>query len=115
MTGNELATAVRHDLGIVLIIANNAMYGTIRMHQERDYPGRTTATHLTNPDFVAWAQSFGVHGERVETTEQFAPAFERALAADGPAVIELMLSEELLSSNMTLTELRERVAAANAD
>ena len=114
MTGNELATARRHDLAIILIIANNSMYGTIRMHQERDYPGRTTATQLTNPDFVAWAQSFGATGERVETTEQFAPAFERALAADGPSVIELMVSEELLSSNMTLTELRERVAAANA-
>ena len=115
MTGNELATAVRHNLAIVLIIANNSMYGTIRMHQERDYPGRITATRLTNPDFVDWARSFGAHGERVETTEQFAPAFERALAANGPAVIELIVDEELLSSNMTLTELRERVAAANAD
>jgi acetolactate synthase-1/2/3 large subunit len=115
MTGNELATAVHHDLAIVLIIANNSMYGTIRMHQERDYPGRTTATRLTNPDFVDWARSFGAHGERVETTEQFAPAFERALAAGRPAVIEVIVDEELLSSNMTLTELRERVAAANAD
>lgn len=115
MTGNELATAMRHNLDIVLIIANNSMYGTIRMHQERDYPGRTTATHLTNPDFVDWAKSFGASGERVETTDQFAPAFERALAADGPAVIELIVSEELLSSNMTLTQLRERVAAANAE
>ncbi len=115
MTGNELATALRHDLGIILIIANNSMYGTIRMHQEREYPGRMTATQLTNPDFAAWAQSFGAHGERVETTAQFAPAFQRALAAGGPAVIELIVSEELLSSNMTLTQLRERVAAANAD
>ena len=115
MTGNELATAMRHKLAIVLIIANNSMYGTIRMHQERDYPGRTTATQLTNPDFVAWATSFGASAERVETTEQFAPAFERAVAAGGPAVIELIVSEELLSSNMTLTQLRERVAAANAN
>ena len=115
MTGNELATAMRHNLAIVLIIANNSMYGTIRMHQERDYPGRMTATQLTNPDFVDWAKSFGALGERVETTAQFAPAFERALAAEGPAVIELIVSEELLSSNMTLTQMRERVAAANAD
>lgn len=115
MTGNELATALRHNLAIIMIIANNSMYGTIRMHQERNYPGRITATHLTNPDFVAWARAFGVQGERVETTEQFAPAFERALAAGGPAVIELIVAEELLSSNFTLTELRERVAAANAD
>ena len=115
MTGNELATAVRHNLAIVLIIANNSMYGTIRMHQEREYPGRTPATQLTNPDFVDWAKSFGASAERVETTAQFAPAFERALAAGGPAVIELVVSAELLSSNMTLTQMRERVAAANAD
>ncbi|MFT5180147.1 MAG: acetolactate synthase-1/2/3 large subunit [Alphaproteobacteria bacterium] len=115
MTGNELATAMRHNLGIILIIANNSMYGTIRMHQEREYPGRSPATHLVNPDFVDWAKSFGASGERVETTEQFAPAFERALAAGGPAVIELIVSEELLSSNITLTQMRERVAAANAD
>lgn len=114
MTGNELATAVRHKLAIIVIIANNGMYGTIRMHQEREYPGRITATQLTNPDFVVWAQSFGAAAERVETTEQFAPAFARALAAGGPAVIELAVSEELLSSGMTLSELRERVAAAKA-
>ena len=112
MTGNELATALRHNLAIIMIIANNSMYGTIRMHQERNYPGRLSATQLTNPDFVAWAQSFGAHGERVETTEQFAPAFERALAAGGPAVIELTVSEELLSSNQTLTEMRAQVAAS---
>lgn len=111
MTGNELATALRHNLNIILLIANNSMYGTIRMHQERDYPGRTPATQLTNPDFVAWAQSFGAHGERVETTAQFAPAFERAMAAGGPAVIELVVSGELISVNTTLAEMRERAAA----
>ena len=65
MTGNELATAVQHDLPIVLIIANNSMYGTIRMHEEREYPGREIATHLRNPDFVAWVEAFGAQGERV--------------------------------------------------
>jgi acetolactate synthase-1/2/3 large subunit len=118
MTGNELATAMHHNLGIILIIANNSLYGTIRMHQEREYPGRNTAIRLTNPDFAAWAKSFGASGERVETTEQFAPAFARALAtaaAGGPAVIELIVSEELLSSNMTLTQMRERATAVNAD
>ena len=115
MTGNELATAVRHNLAVIMIIANNGMYGTIRMHQEREYPGRISATSLANPDFVAWAQAFGAHGERVESTEQFAPAFARAQSAGGPAVIELILSEELLSSNFTLSELRQRVAAATTE
>jgi acetolactate synthase-1/2/3 large subunit len=111
MTGNELATAVQHDLPIVLIIANNGMYGTIRMHEEREYPGRQIATELRNPDFVAWAQAFGAQGERVTATAEFAPALERALAAGRPAVIELMVDQELISSNITLSALRERVAA----
>ena len=115
MNGQEFATAAQYDLPIVFIVVNNSMYGTIRMHQERDYPGRTSSTHLTNPDFVAWALAFGAHGERVETTEQFTPAFERAAASGKPAVIELVIDEELLSANFTLTELRERVAAQNAD
>ncbi len=112
MTGNELATAVQFDLPIVLIIANNGMYGTIRMHEEREYPGREIATHLQNPDFVAWAEAFGAQGERVTMTEEFAPAMERALAAGRPAVIELIVDQELIASNFTLTELRERVRNA---
>ena len=85
------------------------MYGTIRMHQEREYPGRKFATDLSNPDFVGWAQSFGVEGERVEETRQFEPALKRALKNTGPTVIEILVSQELLSTNMTLTEIRESI------
>ena len=112
MTGNELATAVQHDLPIVLMIANNGMFGTIRMHEEREYPGREIATELRNPDFVAWAEAFGAHGECVATTAEFAPAMERALAVGRPAVIELKVDQELISSNFTLSQLRERVQRA---
>lgn len=112
MTGNELATAVQHDLPIVLMIANNGMFGTIRMHEEREYPGREIATELRNPDFVAWAEAFGAQGERVTSTEEFGPAVERALAAGRPAVIEIMVDQELISSNITLSALQEKSKAA---
>tara|TARA_A100001037_G_scaffold305405_1_gene345490 strand:+ start:1895 stop:3562 length:1668 start_codon:yes stop_codon:yes gene_type:complete len=112
MTGNELATAVQHDLPIVLMIANNSMFGTIRMHEERDYPDREIATELRNPDFVKWAESFGAQAEQVTTTEEFRPAMERALAAGKPAVIELIVDQELIGSNFTLTQLRERARKA---
>lgn len=112
MTGNELATAVQHDLPIVLIIANNGMFGTIRMHEEREYPGRQIATELRNPDFVKWAEAFGAQGERVTATAEFGPALERALAAGRPAVIELMVDQELISSNITLSALQERARKA---
>ena len=81
MNGQEFATAVQYDLPIVVILLDNGMYGTIRMHQEREYPGRVSATMLKNPDFAAYARAFGGHGERVERTEEFAPALERALAS----------------------------------
>ena len=91
MNGQEFATAVQYDLPILVILLDNGMYGTIRMHQEREYPGRVSATLLKNPDFAAYAKAFGGHGERVERTEDFAPALERALATDGPALVEVML------------------------
>ena len=84
MNGQEFATAVQYGLPIVVILLDNGMYGTIRMHQERDYPGRISATMLKNPDFAAYACAFGGHGERVERTEDFAPALERALRAASP-------------------------------
>ena len=79
MTGQELATAVQYDAAIVVLVVNNGMYGTIRMHQERHYPGRVSGTDLVNPDFAALARAFGAHGAVVERTEDFAAAFDAAL------------------------------------
>jgi len=89
MYPQELATAVQHEAAVVILIANNGKYGTIRMHQERRFPGRVVATDLLNPDFVALAQSFGAFGERVETTAQFPAAFARARASGRPALLDL--------------------------
>ena len=108
MTGQELATAVQHDLAVIVLVVNNGSFGTIRMHQERHFPGRVHGTRLQNPDFAAYARSFGATGEVVETTEQFAPAFERALAAGRPAVLELRLSEEVITPTTTLSAIREQ-------
>ena len=80
MNGQELATAVQYGANVVFIVVNNGMYGTIRMHQEKHYPGRVSGTELANPDFAAYARAFGALGELVEDTAQFAPALERALA-----------------------------------
>ena len=90
MYPQELATAVQFGAPLTVIVVNNGMFGTIRMHQEREYPGRISATELRNPDFVAMARAFGAHAERVERTEDFAAAFERAQAAGVPALIELL-------------------------
>jgi acetolactate synthase I/II/III large subunit len=108
MTGQELATAVQYGLGVITIIANNGMYGTIRMHQEREYPRRVVATTLMNPDFAAYARSFGAEGYSVETTADFAPALRRAVAGNRAAVIELKLDPEAISPRQTLTALRDR-------
>ena len=108
MCGQELATAMQHRLPIVVIVVNNNQYGTIRMHQERHFPGRVYGTPLRNPDFAAYARSFGASGELVESTAQFAPAFERAIAAGGPALIELRLPEEAITPSTTLSAIREQ-------
>jgi acetolactate synthase-1/2/3 large subunit len=107
MTGQELATAVQYGLPIVTIVANNGVYGTIRMHQEREYPDRVIGTTLVNPDFAAYARSFGAEGITIEATKDFAPAFRRALGADRPVVIELKLDPEAISPRKTLSEIRE--------
>ncbi|MBO1110379.1 thiamine pyrophosphate-binding protein [Bordetella petrii] len=91
MNGQEFATAVQYQAAIIVIVLDNSQYGTIRMHQERDYPGRVVGTQLRNPDFAAMAVAFGGHGERVERTEDFAPAFERALASGKPAILHCRL------------------------
>lgn len=107
MNGQEFATAVQHKLPIVVIVVNNGTYGTIRMHQEREYPGRVVATDLSNPDFAALARAYGGHGETVEKTADFAPAFERARASGKPAIVEVRLDPEAITPARTLTQIRE--------
>lgn len=97
MYPQELATAVQHRANLVILIVNNGTYGTIRMHQERRYPGRVVATDLRNPDFVALAQSFGAYGERVDSTAEFPAAYRRAVAAGCPAVLDLRVDPQQLS------------------
>ena len=106
MSSPELATAVQHDLPIVVLLVNNGMYGTIRMHQERVFPGRVVGTDLVNPDFPALARAYGAHAERVERTGDFEAAFERALASGRPAVLELPVDPERISPRVTLGELQ---------
>jgi acetolactate synthase I/II/III large subunit len=106
MSSPELATAVQYELPIVILLVNNGMYATIRMHQERTYPRRVIGTDLTNPDFAALARAYGAHGERVERTEDFEAAFERALASGKPAVLELPVDPERISPRVKLSDLR---------
>jgi acetolactate synthase-1/2/3 large subunit len=108
MNGQELATAVQYGANFVALVVNNGLYGTIRMHQEREYPGRVYGTDLKNPDFAAYARAFGAHGETVERTADFAPAFERAWASGKPALIELKIDPEAITPAMTLTAIREK-------
>jgi acetolactate synthase I/II/III large subunit len=106
MTGQELATAVQYGLSIVVLVVDNGMYGTIRMHQERNFPGRVVGTDLVNPDFAALALAYGAYGENVERTEQFPEALERALTAGRPAVLALRIDPEAITPRTTLSALR---------
>jgi acetolactate synthase-1/2/3 large subunit len=106
MSGQELATAVQYQLDVLIIVVNNGMYGSIRMHQERHYPGNVWGTALTNPDFAALARSYGAHGATVTRTAEFPEALQRARAAGGPALIELQVSGEALSPRLTVAALR---------
>ncbi|MDX8438681.1 thiamine pyrophosphate-binding protein [Mesorhizobium australafricanum] len=108
MNGQEFATAIQYDLPIIVIVVNNGIYGTIRMHQEREYPSRVVATDLKNPDFAALARAYGGHGETVEKTEDFAPAFERARASGKPAIVEIKLDPEAITPTRTLTQIRDK-------
>jgi len=105
MHGQEFATAVQYGLPIIALVINNGMYGTIRMHQEREYPGRVSATALNNPDFAAFARAYGGHGETVKTTDEFGPAFERARASGKPAIIEVVLDPEAITPSRTLSQI----------
>ncbi|MGQ0546957.1 MAG: thiamine pyrophosphate-binding protein [Betaproteobacteria bacterium] len=108
MNGQELATAVQYGAAFVALVVNNGLYGTIRMHQEREYPGRVYGTELRNPDFAAYARACGGHGETVERTEDFAPAFERAAASGKPALVELSIDPEAITPATTLSAIREK-------
>jgi acetolactate synthase-1/2/3 large subunit len=106
MAGQELATAVQYNAAVVIVVVNNGMYGTIRMHQEKNYPGRVCGTDLVNPHFAAYARSFGAAGEIVEETAQFGPAFERCVASGKPAVIEVRIDPQAITPNTTLDAIR---------
>ena len=114
MNGQEMATAVQYGLNIIVLVVNNGMYGTIRMHQEKNYPGRVYGTELKNPDFVALARAYGAYGERVERTVDFPDAFEIARSENRPALLELVVDPEALIPNTTLSEFRE-VASRRKD
>ena len=112
MNGQELATAVQYDLPIIIFVVNNGMYGTIRMHQERDFPERVHGTSLSNPDFAALARAYGAHGETVTTNAEFVPAFERAVASNKPAVIELRIDPDVITTRTTLSAIRAKALDA---
>ena len=106
MNGQEFATAVHHDIPLIVVVIDNGIYGTIRMHQERHFPGRVSATALTNPDFAALARAYGGHGETVVATAEFAPAFERALASGKPAIVHCLLDAQAITPTATLDGIR---------
>jgi len=114
MTGQELMTAMLEETGPVILVFNNAMYGTIRMHQERRFPGRVVGTALRNPDFAALAQAYGVFGAAVRRTEEFAPAFEEAASGSRGAIIELKIDPEAITTRTTLSEIRRQAEARQA-
>ena len=113
MNGQELATAMQYEANIILIVVNNGIYATIRMHQERDYPARVIGTDMVNPDFVALAKAYGAHGELVVSTEEFEPAFARALQVERPALIEIQLDPDILTPTLTVDSLRNPQESGN--
>lgn len=106
MTMQEFGTAVQDGSAIIVVVVDNGMYGTIRMHQERDFPGRVSATTLVNPDFAALARAYGAHAETVLTADEFGPAFERAAASGGPALLHLKLDPEAITPVRSLSQIR---------
>lgn len=111
MCVQEFATAVQYGIAVVVVVLDNGMYGTIRMHQEREYPGRVSGTALRNPDFRALARAFGGHGERVERTDEFGPAFERAVASGLPAMLHCLVDPQALTPARTLDAIRNDAIA----
>ena len=111
MNGQDFATAVQFGAAVIIIVADNGLYGTIRMHQERHYPGRLSATTLRNPDFAAYARAFGGFGVTVEKTAEFPAAFRAAQQSGLPAIIHLKIDPEAITPTTTLTKLRETALA----
>jgi acetolactate synthase I/II/III large subunit len=111
MNGQEFATAVQYDLPFITIVFDNGMYGTIRMHQEREYPGRVSATELHNPDFEAYARAFGGFGVSVERTEDFPEAFRQAQASGKPAIVRLAIDPQAITPGTTLAKIRAKALA----
>src|SRR5690606_31506559 len=106
MTGQDFITAVQYELPVIVILSDNGLYGTIRMHQEREYPGRPIATALRNPDFVDYAKAFGGFGINVEKTADFPAAFAAAKASGKPSIIRLKVDPEAITPTMTLAGIR---------
>jgi len=111
MNGQELATAAQYGADLLVILVDNGSYGTIRMHQEREYPRRLSATQLSNPDFAALARAFGGTAEVVEKTEDFAPALERAMNQTGIRMIHCKTDVEQISNATTISKIREKAKA----
>jgi acetolactate synthase-1/2/3 large subunit len=111
MNGQELATAAQYGADLLVIVADNGSYGTIRMHQERDYPERTSGTDLRNPDFAALALAFGGWAETVERTEDFAPALDRAMQQTGIRLLHCKTDVEQITNARTLSDLRAAKAS----
>jgi acetolactate synthase-1/2/3 large subunit len=107
-TGHLWPTAGRYGARLIVLLFNNMLFGSVRVHQERRYPGRAIGTDLTNPDFAMLARSYGAHSETVRRTDEFAPAWMRATASGSVAVIELQLDAEQLSSRVNVSDLRTR-------
>jgi len=119
MTGQELATATKYEAGrgrgkLISIVVDNGSYGTIRMHQEREYPARVSGTELVNPDFVQLALAYGWHGARIERTEQFEDAFAHALQASRPTLLHLKLDPDVITSRTTLAAIRQQARQRQA-
>lgn len=112
MNGQEFATALQYDLPIIVVVVDNGMYGTIRMHQEREYPGRISATQLKNPDFAALARAYGGHGETVRQTAEFGPALARARGAGKPSIIHCLIDPEAITPARSLTDIRNAALAS---
>ena len=112
MNGQEFATAVQYELPIVILVADNGQYGTIRMHQEREYPTRISATQLKNPDFAAYARAFGGFGATVEKTAEFADAFAAAHVSGRPSILHLRIDPDAILPGATLSSIRAKALVA---